>query len=360
MEQVVSTFPQIEPLADSSEKKLDVWIGTLGFEDRCYAVAEALANGGAQSDHVFLCKYDTNPDDNEKNEADLLAQSERFGPKPEWFGADRPNLAERLRRRLLELSEASDRPLRIGWDVSVASNQVIVTVSSVLLSIECEVEVQYAEAATYYPTEEEYRADLERWKGEDRMGLDRGTLTVRVSSEHPGDHSTQLANRLFIIPGYNRDRVRRIISNVDSQFLIDLPSAPITWLIGAPRLPEDAWRQGALVEIHDVPGSHESAEIGTFDYRDTLLGIERTYSKWGLTSNITLAPMGSKMQAVGCALFCVSRPDVRVMFAEPEEYNAARYTKGVRNLWSLPLGSTGKLVDGLKKVGTLIRPELPQ
>jgi hypothetical protein len=43
----------------------------------------------------------------------------------------------------------------------------------------------YAEADVYFPTRDEYQVDPGRWSGEDRMGLDRGTLNIRVSTEHP-------------------------------------------------------------------------------------------------------------------------------------------------------------------------------
>ena len=166
-----------------------------------------------------------------------------------------------------------------------------------------------------------------------------------------------LANRLVIVPGYNRDRVRKVISNVDSQFLVELGTAPISWLVGNPHSEHDSWRQTAVAEIHEVPKEHESIPVSTFDYREMLPVLERIYSKWGLDCNITLAPMGSKMQALGCVLFCIARPDLRIMFAQPEEYNAARYTEGVRMCWSIQIGRTDDLVRGSMNVGTLARPD---
>ena len=82
-------------------------------------------------------------------------------------------------------------------------------------------------------------------------------------------------------------------------------------------------------------------------------GADQIYRKWGLSHNISLAPMGSKYQALGCALYCQARPDVRVMFAQPEEYNVSRYTEGLRNLWCLRLSSTTELTASLADIGTL-------
>jgi len=147
---------------------------------------------------------------------------------------------------------------------------------------------------------------------------------------------------------------------VDPNFLIDRESAPISWLVGRPRRDEDRWRRDAIAAIHGIPDQHDSDEVSTFDYRETMRSMERIYARWGLSHNISLAPMGSKYQALGCVLFCEARPDVRVMFAQPKEYNDSRYTEGLRNLWTLQIGSTSDLKDRLAAIGTLQRVQPDQ
>jgi hypothetical protein len=358
MADVVSSLPTVQPLRCDPDRprRLDLLITTLGFEERCRAVPRVLVVGeSCRAEQVIVCTYETNATENEQN-ADALGEAVRaLDHEPQWMAADEMGFADVLRRRLRELRQDAGRPLRVAWDISVTSNEVMLKLASVLVETDSELEVLYAEADVYFPTHDEYQADPGRWSGEDRMGLDRGTLNIRVSSEHPGEHSSQLPHHLILIPGYNRDRVRRVISKVEPQFLLDLPGAEITWLIGMPHNPHDVWRRDAVMEIHAVPDEHEPVELSTFHYTDTLLELERVYQRWALLCNLTVAPMGSKLQALGCALFCCAHPDVRVMFAQPEEYNAARYTQGVRNLWSVPLGPLDKLVGRLLDVGTLTR-----
>ena len=352
---VVSALPTVEPLATdaSNARQLDLWIATLGFEDRCSAVGDALAREGARAKHVLICRYETNPTDNEVNADALLECARRLDHEPDWLDADQPNFAEALRQRLRELHEAASRPLRVAWDISVASNELVVNIASVLLDMNCELEVMYAEAAIYYPTREEFAADSERWREDETMGLDRGTLNMRVSSEHPGEHASQLPDHLMLIPGYSRDRVRRVISKVG--MLSDLPHASINWLIGRPHVDADAWRRDALITIHDIPPEHDRTELSTFSYGETMIELERVYARVGLSHNITLCPMGSKLQALGCALFGRARPGVRIMFAQPEQYNAQHYTKGVRALWRIAFGSQVDIAARLANVGTLER-----
>lgn len=352
---VVSTLPTVMPLKSdtSSPRQLDLWIATLGFEERCYAMGDALVQEGARAGHVILCRYATNPIENQANADALVDRGRQLGHEPDWLDADQPNFTGELRVTLRELREQLDRPLRVAWDISVASNELTVNLASVLLDTDCVLEVMYAEAAIYYPTRDEYAADPGRWRESDRMGLDQGTLNMRVSSEHPGEHAGQLEDHLILIPGYSRDRVRRVISKLG--LLSELPRASINWLIGRPHADADAWRRDALVAIHDIPPEHDHAELSTFNYGDTMIELERIYQRVGISHNITLCPMGSKLQALGCALFGRARPDVRVMFAQPEQYNAKRYTEGVRALWRVALGPQDDLAARLADIGTLTR-----
>lgn len=354
---MVSEMPSVVPLScdSSSARAIDLWIATLGFEERCHAIGEALANEGARAAHAIVCTYETNPAENEANRAAIAGCATRLGCTPEWIAADQLGFADALRGRLRVLREEANRPLRVAWDMSAASNEVTMMLASVLLETDCELEVMYAEAAVYFPTEDEYRADPGNWRGEGHMGLDQGTLNIRISSEHLGEHSSQLPHHLILIPGYSRDRVRRVISRVEAALLADLPGAPITWMVGSPHRARDAWRRQALVEIHAIPPEHDPVELSTFRYTDTLHELERVYADTGLTRNITLCPMGSKLQALGCALFCRARPDIRVMFAQPEQYNASHYTEGVRDLWSVRFGRVDLLDARLREIGTLVR-----
>jgi hypothetical protein len=336
--------------------QLDVLITALGFEDRCGVVPAALAGAGIRADVGVVFTYETNAQENAGKRDVLFAALSDACRETVELSADSAVASQQLRRHLqLTASRVDGRPVRVGWDISVASNQLIMKTASVLLDGEYELDVLYAEAERYYPTRDEYEANRAVWLGEDHLGLDKGTLNVRVSSEHPGEHSSQLGKHLVLIPGYNRDRVRRVVSKVDPQFLTDLAGAPITWLVGKPHLDEDAWRRDALLEIHSVPDSHPRVELSTFRYIDTLLELDRIYQEFGLNYNITLCPMGSKLQALGSAVFCRARPDVQVMFAQPVEYNAAHYTAGVRDIWQVGIGNTARLASRLMDVGTLTR-----
>jgi hypothetical protein len=338
----------------SEASVVDVLICTLGFEDRCTAVARALAASGCHVDHAVLLTYsNSNDTDNRRLEGELRETLFALGAQIEELPIDAPDLPIRLSGSLERARAAAGRQLEVAWDLSVASNQAVMRVIHELLRADVALRVLYAEAAEYFPLREEYEADREGWSDDDRLNLQRGILTVDYCGEYPGDLESQLPHRLILFPGFSRDRAQRLIAKVDVEYLVDFTRAPVTWMIGVPPSPDNFWRRDAVMEIHGIPEEHEIHQLSTFDPRETLLGLERVYGKWSLQHNITLSPMGSKMQALAAGLFCYARPDVRVAFAHPLEYNAGHYSEGVGALWNLPLGETSIVRKLLRQVGTV-------
>ncbi len=335
-----------------SQRHYDVVIATLGFEDRCFAALEALAAANVTVEHLVLTEYSTNADDNHKNRDRFHELAKRLCDEPTWLRSDDVQFSAQLRQRLAAWMTPEARPTSLAWDMSVSANRLIMQVTAVLLDIACDLTVLYAEAAEYFPTEREYQAfavhpecDL----------IESGTLAVDVAASYAGDHSSHLPDHLVVFPGYSRDRVRRVIAKVDPDLLDNLAEAPITWLIGLPHVARNAWRRDAVVEIHGLNGCADVIEVSTFSLLDTLTTLERVCQPRRLSANLTLCPMGSKLQTLGCALFCHANPEVRVMLAVPASYMASHYTKGVEELWTLDFGASDRLRERLGSVGTLRR-----
>jgi hypothetical protein len=108
-----------------------------------------------------------------------------------------------------------------------------------------------------------------------------------------------------------------------------------------------------MKKINRLPESNKIVEVSTFDYKDCLSTLEHIYGRVSRAHNITLSPLGSKMQAIGSTLFCYMHPDVRVVFAVPEKYIAPQYSSGCRAIWMIELGSTRRLRHSLDSVGLI-------
>jgi hypothetical protein len=94
-------------------------------------------------------------------------------------------------------------------------------------------------------------------------------------------------------------------------------------------------------------------EVSTFNYKEVLTRLEAIYQERWQDYKLTMSVMGSKFQALGAALFHVIHPDVRMMFAIPQEYNAKNYSKGCAEMWKIDLKELTELRRQLSRVGSL-------
>lgn len=349
----VAELPAITGLNAHQLGNADLLICVLGFEDRCLAVPRALAGAAARARGVVICRYMTNASENALNEPALRDCLAEIAPgHPHELEVGSGDLVAQL-RALVAQHAANHMPARVFFDVSVASNTLIIRALAALLDVNIELHVLYAEADRYRPTREEYDARGGGPEAADEGQLAHGVLDVTVASEFPGRHAVALPHRVVVFPGFDRDRVRAAISQVDNDFIMEPAEAPLDWMIGRPLHEEDGWRQAALIDLHGVPTHHEQHVVGTFDYRDSMYALEDVHRRYGLQSNLSVVPLGSKMQAVGIALFCVARPEVAVVVAQPREYSAVAYSRGYRDLWHLPLNQTSDICRSLRTVDTI-------
>jgi hypothetical protein len=118
-------------------------------------------------------------------------------------------------------------------------------------------------------------------------------------------------------------------------------------------LQENRWRLSAVREINGISKQATTYEVSTFNYKETLQVLETIHSRYANESKLTLSPLGSKLQAMATSLFCYMRPDVRVMFAIPKEYNASHFSKGTSTIWKLRFSDVQQLTRLLDRIGTL-------
>lgn len=332
----------------------DLFLCAVGFEPRVLSIPDWLITSGFRARRIICCEYSTNPEDNAAYRPQLLARLRRIGPPAIALEVDSPQFSARLMD--LIASQGADKRLRIVLDASVAANRVLIkTIACVMSERQCDLTVLYAEAAVYHPTEQAFRRDREKLASAGSVGLDFGVGEVTIASEEfPGFQIDQLPDCVALIPGFNRHRSRAVISAIDS-FLLNEPGAKrVHWLVGVPHLPEDAWRTEALKIVNDISDVAPQHAVSTFDYRETVRVLERIYQETAAGFRLTVSPMGSKMQALGAAIFGVARPDVRILFARPREYSAVRYSEGCKAVWRVSFGGVDGLMRQLDAVDSVV------
>lgn len=331
----------------------DLFLCALGFEPRCLTLPSQLDDAGYRAKRAYFFKYSTNLDDNAVNLSELERHLFGIAPNVEPIEADAIDFPKRLRTLLdLVISEAETKPPRVTMDISVAANRLLLRCIKVLLEYKICLRVIYSEAAVYHPSKEEYERNAARWEEEGLLGLECGVGDVMPSIDHPGDDLDPLPDSLILFPSLKGDRSKAVISSVDPS-LLQNPGDKVIWLPGVPHLDQDRWRLDAVKRINGIGEDTRHFEISTFDYKDTLQRLESLHAELSEKSRITLSPLGSKMQALGTALFCYMHHDVRVILSSPREYNAAQYSEGCKGVWKIDFGPLAELRSNLNQVGTL-------
>ena len=184
------------------------------------------------------------------------------------------------------------------------------------------------------------------------MTTEYGVGGVSWSHEHSGSQLEPLPDYVALFPGFNPGRARSALDLIDESLLVENKGS-VLWILGLPHLPENQWRTDAMRHINRLTEDSHCALISTFQYKDTVRELTRVYDQQAGKSNVTVCPMGSKLQAVGSALFLVVHPDVRVVLSRPGGVNSRNYSKGCKALWQLRLGRTTALRGELKKTGRI-------
>ena len=106
-------------------------------------------------------------------------------------------------------------------------------------------------------------------------------------------------------------------------------------------------------EINSVPPDDPVFELDTFKYTEAFSRLEQVYRQYEFTNHIEICPLGSKLQNMGVALFCLLRQDVALRYSTPESFNPKQYTEGVEALWQIDFGVVESLVDLVCSCGKL-------
>ncbi|MGB7581946.1 MAG: hypothetical protein WBL85_05805 [Sedimentisphaerales bacterium] len=354
---ILSRLPDIEALECEKmflEKRFDVFISALGFEERCLVIPEKLATvKGFNSQYSVVFEYSTNTEDNAANKQRLLRAIKKFTESDRYktFTCDDDDFTRQF-REFFNTVCPSNGEFKVLLDISVFSSKLILSVIRTLIDYDIDLKIVYSEAAIYHPTNDEFDAEPEKWTTEEGLGISIGVGKVIPSPEYPG--STR-ENPPFVIAftTFKPERTKAIITHIDETIL--RKPGKIIWIIGDPHMNKvDKEKRKAILRIiNKIDERTISREVCTFDYKETIKVLDQIYKDRNLDFQIYISALGSKMQSLGVCIFCYVRPDVTAYLALPKKYNPEKYSEGCKATWTIDFGSTKKFREVLDSVGQL-------
>ncbi len=348
LSEILAELPEIREMNSQldANRRDELFVCALGFEERCLSVPSSLAENGYRCAVAVCATVATNRDDNNRNRGELFQLLSLMANQVVEVEADETWFSNRL----IEVLDTLVPGGRVTFDISTAANRLLMKAMKVLLETDIDLMVMYSEAKTYRPTRAEFEDNPDEWRNLEAGGLEHGVRDVVVSPDHPGMQMDKLPDCVVLFPSFKPGRSLGVIDRVDPS-LVANPGKKVIWFLGVPHEPEDEWRLEAMKQINGIENVHH--QVSTFDYQETIVHLENVYNVFAQEHNVTVSPIGSKMQALGTSLFHQIHPDVRIVLAVPKKYDARDYSTGCKAKWTIDFGSTVSLRELLSRVGQL-------
>jgi|GEM_PF-1733101 len=354
LNEIISQLPDPILINDGtfSGQQDTLFLCSLGFEDRCLNIPKKLAKiKKYHCDQAIYFEYSTNKEDSRHNLDPLTKYLTKFSRLQIPLECDSENFFEIFRNFIAGICLPKIRP-KILFDISTCSSKLLLTSLKVLFEFDIELKIVYSEALVYHPKQDEIDTDekMNKWTSDDEFGLAKGIADFTSSRGFPGNNIDGLPNAIIVFASFKPERNENAILKAD-EILLSNPGKRVIWIIGKPRLEKDQYRVNFLIRSNHISSSSNKHLISTFDYKDTLLVLNKIYKEYNLEYHLIISPLGSKLQGLGISLFHFVKPDITINFSQPKEYNANRYSEGAGECWMLNFGDLIRIKYLLNCVG---------
>lgn len=290
----------------------DVFVCCASFEPRCIGVTERLSSTyRAQFSIMFWYKEPDRTTLRKKFAEAMRQKLEKVSPNLVIIESPRNqpiNGIKELREKSSEIGLSLSNK-RITIDISTFTKQYTLVLLKLLDGLESgnQIRVLYTEPIEYGP----------RRGGRLTEGL-RQIVSVPFFGGH---YSFQRKKLLVLFLGYEGERALAIWEDYAPDKTIAFIGKP-GYRKGWERISEELNHR--LLEMPIV----EKRVAPTLDPTEVFKNLEQIYEthrSW----NIYVAPLGSKLQALGIYLFAKRHPDVQIVYAIPLEYIEEDYSEGI-------------------------------
>lgn len=291
-------------------------ISCLSFEDRSLVVAEAIASGG-------LCRWLVIV--NEDIETDITAIREKAEAIASVAGVAIEYLPASKRNPLL-LADAfgglaagvlADQATHWVADITTMTHEMLL----ILVAAADEIVAPWRDLHLIYNVAGAYSGDdtpEEKW-------ISRGIHQVRSVIGYPGAWSPGEQTNLVALPGFDSERMRRMVEEIEPDQLIVGIACPLD--------ERHAWSEDKNRGI----ARHllETRKGTTFDYRalDPLGAVDAVIEVLkDTTGNVLLAPLNSKISTAAIGVLARLKPEWQICYAPAIIYNLKYATPSDRFL----------------------------
>ena len=278
-------------------------VSCLSFEERSLVVPEMLAGAGLRR---WLCilNEDIETDIGEARERAVILAS-AAGIPIEFLNASKRDPVV-LADSMAHAAETVTGDLTWVADITTMTHEMLL----VMVAASDEIIPDWQDLTIVYNVAAQYSGDDEthsKW-------ISRGIREVRSVIGYPGSWSPGEPTTLVALPGFDAERMRRLVEDVEPDRLIVGIACPT-----ADRHPWSAEKNRRIAERLLA-----TRDGRTFDYPalDPLAAVDAVLNEVGtIDGNVLLAPLNSKISTVAVAGLARRRADWQVCYAPALIYN---------------------------------------
>lgn len=280
-------------------------LSCLSFEDRSLAVADAMLGAGPA---LWLCIV------NEDIETDVSEMRRRAEQVAADAGVELRFLASSKRNpivladAMVEISREHAVDESIDWiaDVTTMTHEMLL----VVVAAAEEIIPAWRDLRFVYNVAERYSGDDDvpvKW-------ISRGIHDLRSVIGYPGERSPGEPTTLVALPGFDPERMRRVVEEIEpEQLLVG---------IACPHGKRHAW---SAEKNRDIAARLLDTRDGSvFDYAalDPFAAVDAVVDATrGVQGNVLVAPLNSKISTVAIGVLARRRPDWQLCYAPALIYN---------------------------------------
>lgn len=347
-------FPRIEPFDISIIPEDSIYIGTAGFEDRCFTFLEECSKNNLKFHRVIGIKYEPFDEKNKVDEFEKVATKLIKKNKLEWVTYNRHN-PEEFSNSIENLKKLISSTENTVIDISGMSKFLIVTLLYGLRDYPGNIYIIYCEAKIYFPKPEDYASIKEKPPEETPSFLTTNVYKIVTTTELSSISMQGYPLLIIAFPTFNYKEMYALLNEITPQYLFKIE--------GIPREKHNQWRLEAIRWINGkiyndfVPRIRiDEKESSTFDYIQTIEVLNDIYAEYKYSHKCIIAPTGSKLQALGVLFFKQMYPEIQLVYPVTAKFSN-EYTKGCKNIWYIKFKNFSEF---MKKLGNFRKVGLKQ
>lgn len=358
-------LPEKEQWDIASLGDVDLLILAAGFEDRALALPSDIQSAGLEVGCVFVGRYETNSEDNDKKYSVLKPIIESISPEIKEANADAP---DEILAAIKSLVSGWSEGRRVVFDISSASSPFICTVIGAVCDLAPEVSftIVYSEAESYAePTD--LNSSPDEWTDEDVA--EAGISLVDVNPIFRGAHKDNSQSYVVAFPGMSKQRMACCLSHFSEEFE-RFARFNVKWVVPVTDHEKHLWRRDKIAESivglmgescgHDLAverfkelPNENRVECDIQDYASATKTLLEAASQ-NLGKNLGVIMLGSKLHTVGAALALCVTSEITSVYARPKEFFAEGYSSGVGKKWMIIFRSLSSTLAELRSCGSLV------